>query len=586
MQAKLSEGMKNALSSLQISKDILRLAEARSNYIGTLDGDVRFLWTYAVQTATVTGAVATSVIPIPYLLIITQQAAIDLEDTNQNLLTLTNSLTAEDREQLFRTDVRIYDVDDSNNLVSYINFTNFQATDSLVETTLKAYNLAKDDQTDDALPYYRSLLHNLMNDVILKNREISNSFLAALETKKNENITSGSIFFALSMTLLAIITGGFIYILYIQGNMESNHLVSLTKLSKTGTKHLLEDFRVFQNIIEFNINFDQELNHLGLTFFSSEIHTQNTNNFPKNQQSKAKETRGLQQPNSKGLWIIYYSFFLKLISLVLLLVCLFSLNFSLSNKNLNSLASKAHQIQYIEILNSRIAVASGGFLQLISENGTTFINNMLSPEAMSAMVERVSETTPDIAETFPVSSEENPIVYEVLYEEACKYLEDNARFYAICQTLANYQEKSRLSNLYSNFALSANNLYSKFINSNNRTSDTLNSLQIEAFSKITMPIFSVLQKLNTIVATALDDDFEKMTQDSKSQNIRFNSAVLVILVLECFIIHFFIIRKIREKDNQFKSLLQLFPADLVLQNFILKSYLNRALNEKFNSLRE
>lgn len=41
---------------------------------------------------------------------------------------------------------------------------------------------------------------------------------------------------------------------------------------------------------------------------------------------------------------------------------------------------------------------------------------------------------------------------------------------------------------------------------------------------------------------------------------------------------FVVLAKVREADNQFKRVLQVFPANLVLSNYILKSYLLKISN--------
>jgi len=93
--------MHQGISQLQVSKQILRMAEARNNYLGILDSTTRFLWTYATAPATLAKFLQGTMISLPVLIYVNQYAVGLLETQNDNLFELTSSLDDEQRDDLF-----------------------------------------------------------------------------------------------------------------------------------------------------------------------------------------------------------------------------------------------------------------------------------------------------------------------------------------------------------------------------------------------------------------------------------------------------------------------------------------------------
>lgn len=129
--------MHQGISELKISKQILRLAEARKNYLGMLEGSTRFLWTYGTQPSSITDIFEVSVLSFQFVVTINKKNVGELETVNSNLFALTSSLDEDQRENLFQKDVRMFDA----NASTYISLTSFQATDRIVEASL---NLLED----------------------------------------------------------------------------------------------------------------------------------------------------------------------------------------------------------------------------------------------------------------------------------------------------------------------------------------------------------------------------------------------------------------------------------------------------------
>jgi len=177
------------------------------------------------------------------------------------------------------------------------------------------------------------------------------------------------------------------------------------------------------------------------------------------------------------------------------------------------------------------------------------------------------------------TAKDNNLIQNILYGDACGYLKDKEN---LCKELANYQQKAGLVNLLSNLESSIQLIYSKFVNSD-RALETLLDLQVEASNEISVPVSLVVQVVNNLIAEELNRDFERIISNSQSLNVALNAVMLVLIVAETLIIHFLIIRKLKWKETQFKRILWLFLASVVLPNFILKSDIMKVSNSTFNS---
>jgi len=235
-------------------------------------------------------------------------------------------------------------------------------------------------------------------------------------------------------------------------------------------------------------------------------------------------------------------------------------------------------------MNSRLGVLSGSFLELISENNITL--NTQASESLAGQIVDIRSMIQSISDDLGFAfSEDNYLIQDLLYGDSCAYLANYDVVKNLCHQLANYQEKTGLVNLLSTFELSKDNIYTRFMNGD-RKQDTLLNLQVEALNKINMSAFMVIQRENAMIAEALNQDFEEIVSHSQSLNITINAVILVLIVAECLIILFMIIGRLKQKEMQFKRILGLSPVNIILPNFIRKSYIMKTSNQTFNSFRD
>ena len=569
MNLYMSINMHDGISELQVSKQILRMAEARNNYLGTLDGSTRFLWTYATQPSSITDVFEGTFVSLPVVELVNQITVGSLDKISNSLFALTSSLNQEQRDILFQTDIRMFDVNSS----AYINMTSFQASDRIVEESLKSNSLVQ-TSLESAVPYLQYVLRNILNDMLIKNTEISESFKNSLQDKKTkfENWITAS--FATSLSLLVLIVIGFLYVLYLQAKNESNNLFALTRLKPESLYNLKQSFLIFHDLaLTDDHSTSDPLPLDGARKYSSK-------------KVKQQQQQSRQFPIEKGLYPAYYLYLLRVGLLLLIPFALFLVNFVLFKRFLDHLSTKTTQIYFIEQMSSRLGVVSGSFLEVTSQNDTTVIENIQASKSLLNQISTISEMIQSVSDTLGVgTSENNDLIQDVLYGDACSYLKYEFYYYGLCKALANYQEKPGLTNLLSNLEASMKSVYTSFINSD-REEQTLLDLQVEAYNEISAYAFLVIIPANNLIAEVLNKDFEEIVSNSQALNIALNAVLLAVILAESLIIHVVIVNKLKQKETQFKRILGLFPANVVLPNFILKSYIMKTSNQTFSLLHE
>ncbi len=177
MSSRISAGFE----SLAVSKDVLLIAESRNNYLININGGIYYLLGHASGFFSLSDLGAG--LGVAYFHKTIGVAAFALKEANLNLLVTTDSLDNNERDILFAKDVRVFDTFFDVDPQVWSNFTNFQACNQMVETTLKAINVALQDPVS-AVPYLKFAARNLVNDVLVKDTEIADTFHESLQNRR------------------------------------------------------------------------------------------------------------------------------------------------------------------------------------------------------------------------------------------------------------------------------------------------------------------------------------------------------------------------------------------------------------------
>jgi len=119
----------------------------------------------------------------------------------------------------------------------------------------------------------------------------------------------------------------------------------------------------------------------------------------------------------------------------------------------------------------------------------------------------------------------------------------------------------------------------------NKTEEFLSYLQVDSYHNSIGPIVYSIVSLTSTVPNVLSKDFDKLSADNETQNeLRMYLGALLLIALS-ILLKVLVIEKLKERDTEFRKILQAFPMDLVMKHFVLKSYLIQTSRGAFDSVR-
>jgi len=570
LQQILNFSIRNGFDDLDANKEIVLVSESRNYFFSFLNVVICFIYGETTNVFLIS-----DLIPgfnLGLFKVFLHQAVGNLTSTNSQLFGIANSLNNNQREILFQRDVRVYQSDDT-----YAYFTTFQAVNQMVETALRVESemLVNLNNTVDDLEF---IGNNLMHDLSVKGNKITDEFFENLQDRKDSFLESLIITF-LSITIIPV--GGLIVansFVYAQYKVDLANMFAFTKINKQTVDHTLTNLNHFKQFIQQNTNFEETL--------KEEQYMQLLkNNIESYKNLKNQAIDNNQSPDSKGFSKPYF-WFAWIVFVVLLQVTLsFLVYYLVFTKNLKTLGNKAYQLYYLERTASKIIALRSGTFEMVLLNDAGHIFNDVTSVFVAKKIAELQDTQHELQSLFSSKdSENNELVQNIMFDDACTYLDDQISVYSSCKKLANYQNKASWINLISNIRQLYQNFLNKYLASD-KTSATLLQLQKEFVRNIMSHTIAVSTTINDLLTDNINEEFIKLNDETKTWNNRMPFIYLVVIIISIKMGFWDVIWPLNDMEMKFRQLLLLFPANVVLSNFMLKSYLLKVSRGAFDSIR-
>ena len=117
-----------------------------------------------------------------------------------------------------------------------------------------------------------------------------------------------------------------------------------------------------------------------------------------------------------------------------------------------------------------------------------------------------------------------------------------------------------------------------------KTDTDLRDLAIDSAGNLIFSISSVVKAVNEVLAARIGGEFVKINSDSQSFNDKMIAIYDIIALIVGLIGLWGVVLPLRSKENKFKQFLLLFPANTILSNFMLKSFLIKFSKGTFDSI--
>ena len=569
LQQILNAQIRSGFDDMNSNKDIVLITESRNYYMMYLNVIICIIYGEGANFANVSSLLPGRTVANFELNL--DIAIANLSATNSELFGLANDLNDAQRGILFRKDVRVFDTVYGGD---YTKFTSFHATNQMIETALRVKSLMV-TQLSKTVSDMEFIENNMMNDLLVKGNNIADEFLANLQERKQTFLNS-LLYTFLGITIIPI--GGFFvaYIfIYAQYRVDLANMLAFTKINKHAVENILANLLHFKKFLQLNVNFEGSVkDERYVKLFK--------NNMESFRNEKNQAIDNIQSPNAKGFTKHYVRLLIIVFMMLVNVSISFFIYYVIFTKNLKSLGDQAYQLYLIDRTSSRILALRNGILEMLITNDGIPIYNEVPSVYMAQQITALQDTQNHIQGVF--GSATNASIHNIMFEDACAYLEDQVMIYNYCRKIGNYQDKVSYINLLGSIIAAFQGYLDKYAASDKSQASRL-ALE-KAFVGITMqPIAGVTTAINTIITDILNEEFQNLNDASKAWNNKMPYLYLVIVLITFRMGLWDVILPLNRKEAKFRRLLLLFPANVVLSNFMLKSYLLKVSRGAFDSVR-
>jgi len=451
----------------------------------------------------------------------------------------TNLLEEDLREAMFAPNVRVYNSEEQD----FIKINTFQATSSVIETTLKITGLIDQGQENEAIPVFTILERNSLNDLLIETEKISATSLESVLNQSNSILSLLDIFLGVILAWMLCMLLSFAFILWKLYLEEKTNLIAVTKLKKSTLKKILQDMQSFQRKLSNSPNVSSEKDR-------SVSHTTN-------------------RPNSKGLRKIYIKYFAILLASVIIIVVLAVVNSVTIKHSLNTLQEQQALFLFSYQTMATTALGFISAMELFSSNNTLLIKNQKPLDQIQNQILVTEAIRVQGLENLATdrSSILTPEIQTLMFGDACELFSKDATAVVYCTFLSSSGISPGLFQMMitlENYLIDMKRLYL----ASNKSEETLK--EIAANQTIFIIIFEVIVMECSYFNSFLSQSFQELLDNAQRNRNWIFGVFASLLVIQSFFFWVTVLSRLKQANSQFKNVLQVFPSRLVLSNFLLK----------------
>ena len=490
----------------------------------------------------------------------------DMKEANDNMLKDTYSLEEEIQKELFLADVKMIGtyLDSTDTTEKKVN--TFQATQE-VTNAVKALYALPDAKTTAGYHIFNYLTNNLMDDFQYKSVQITDTFTSSVEQQKESYQTTSNFFLSLNPCLLAGIGVFLCVIIWNQYRIEKENMKAFIKIRSGGVRIIANRLLQFRKSIQ-----NEE------TFENSQAIRDFENLHEGEQKSDYSKRESNQNINYKGFLRRYYKYTARVIFCILILLGISIWDFVTTKQAIKVIYNRQEQLQYANYISNRVSVGYAAYCVLFAKNNTLKVEHKTALEALYDSYDEVRQIQSEIATKFvEVDGTYNPDVKNILFEDnpECTGFTSDTILY--CTTLLGLGQPVNMLIAIASYQTILENKYRDYSDADKTSLTTILTaayLNVQSF----LSNFCVLAHEAQLISEIMDKSMmEKITQN-RHRRMLIMSVFSVSLVIVSVFFWVKVLKVIREVENDFKKVLQIFPANLVLSSYLIKRFLMNASN--------
>jgi len=410
------------------------------------------------------------------------------------------------------------------------------------------------------------LVSNTLNDFLAKNEEITQAFLASLNKQKDSLQTMIN----LSVIVLPLLLAGIVLLLsviiYIQYTTEKHYLLAFLKLNPQMINSITENLKLFQKKLTNQEKFETEL--VPSLLYKLDRSTQFKHYHKKEFNQK------IRYSDMKKRYVGYIFRVLFYMSLLILIVVI---NYIFIWKATQKIYRQQRQIQFANEISSTLSVTYVATVETFASNNTNKIMRQHPHDVWKAGVVETERIQSIIYKEFQLEDGDyDPEVKAILFEEVpCTRF--TAAPYDSCKSLITLGQSTKM---ISALTLYQNWMQTKLLAYASVDKSAIGNLIGAALVNLSylLGAFSVAAAEAQLVNEVINKSLEKSVDDLYDLGTNILIVFTLTLVAVSALIWFQILTKVKEVNNDFKKVLAVFPPNIILSSFLLKSFLNKTSN--------
>jgi len=562
----------STMDDLVVKKNLLNYAQTRayygckvpfttiSSYLLSIGIDV---YSYYAGGVAFTPAV---------LNLIAYEYYLGLATANDDIIKLIGDL--EENEiylELFGKDVRIfgsiYDLDEER----FSNFTSFQAVEQ-IGVAMRYLVSAPDPIAANTTAAYEFVRKNALGDFLTKNEQVTEIFKESVNNQRNtlnRFIWLCIILNPLALAAVCLILNLIIWRQYLQ---EKKHLKGFIKLDPNYISSIAESLKDFKRTLLDDRSFEDKT--LLKLFWEHSIFLENKTIENHHARHNSQKINLIKTKKKYFLFAIQMAFYIAILVSVLLW------NFLTMKSSLNIIYSKQSQLELSNYISETTNVDLMGMVEMFISNNTLNVSGEWPLDHTVKAVKELGDLMDEVLTGFQeYDGSYDATIKKIVFEgESCSAYESLPGSYCVI-----LQNEGILTNLvalltfYESFMTSQLDIYENLEAPS--SAELIVGLYTRALDMTasTSLLSYIAQRLNGII----DEKLAKSIADTTSKQ-RLGMAIFTItLVIISLLIWIQILSKIKETNNNFKKVLQVFPTKLIASSFLLKNFIGQFSQNNF-----
>ena len=496
-----------------------------------------------------------------------------LNNMNHQILTGMDSMDEQTQRVYLRQNVIFWDTYYDKSQQENFNMTISEGINKLIETGLDILPLGLQSFTGRVQSEMALLLRNSVGGLLVESTTLLNQLLLSLNSQKESIQSFSVIYLALNVVMFMLAIAATALVIYKFYEEKRNLMANFSKLNMNAVAQILERVTNFKLMLieerSFGaIDYDNCVEKVKGTRTSRFRHIEVKNH--------------LRTPNYAGIQRRYSLLFARSAILGFIITGITILFFMLTKNSAQVLTLKLTQLYTAGAIRTRLSVMAAVYELILSsnpmvqvENNAPYVNHLIALGELAYVQKNLFS---DFLRNGDETSQE---IRNVLLNSNCN--SPDAEYVKFCNALrANGMDPSFIR-LLPQLENTIKNGFDSYVSSD-RTFAAAKTIQLSDY-QIRYSLFYVITYQADLLFETSNHIVETHNKDADMQR-KLNLVIFMCpLAVIALCNWFFSLQRLTEKHDKIKKVLQTLPADLVLDNFMLKSFISKNSRGALDSVR-